>query len=177
VDVLQRALRVEVDGVLFKHGWQRALDLFLYLVHNPAGGTASGIAADLWGTEERRDLTIQKRFHSMVSGLRQTLGEEVIVRDSSGTPGRYSLNPAIELEYDLAKFASHADAILASGADSRQLPAVRQVLDLHADSYWPARTLRSPWFVTVGQHVEATMARLLERERELSVPSGEGDTF
>jgi hypothetical protein len=143
----------------------RALDLFLYLVHVPAGGTASEVAVALWGAEQRREITIHKRFHSMVSALRQLLGEETILRDSSASPGRYFLNPSIELDYDVAHFLRLADAALSVG--KLQLDRIQPAIELRTDSYWPARNLRSPWFVKVSLHVEATYARLQECGSEL----------
>lgn len=165
VSTLHHALRVEVDGVLFKHGWLRALDLFLYLIHVPDGGTANEIASALWGAEQRREITIQKRFHSMVSALRQLLGEETILRDSSAPPGRYLLNPDIELDYDVAEFVRLGEAALVEG--QHRAERIQAARDRRADSYWPARNLRSPWFLKISQQLEATYARLEERAAEL----------
>src|SRR5204863_879 len=68
--LLQRSLRVEVDGQLYTQGWRRALDLFLYFAQQPDGGTALEIASRLWGGEQVSKGALQQRFHSMLSALR-----------------------------------------------------------------------------------------------------------
>ncbi|MDE3075407.1 MAG: tetratricopeptide repeat protein, partial [Chloroflexota bacterium] len=77
VSVLQPSLRIAVDGRVRTGGWGRALDLLLYLVHCPEGGTALQISQSLWSSQSGGQAT-QRRFHTMAAALRRALGKDLI---------------------------------------------------------------------------------------------------
>lgn len=166
VGTLQPALRVRIDGEIYRGGWHSALDLFLYLVHHPEGGTAVEIGAALWGGRVS-DHALQQRFHTMVAALRRILGEESVVRDSTSRPSRYRLHSEIAINYDAGRFERIARAVLATEPDDAQLPLLREARQLRVRTYWPARALRSTWFAAVHDDVEGLFVQLLEREIRL----------
>jgi hypothetical protein len=166
VGTLGPALRVRIDGEIYRGGWHSALDLFLYLVHHPEGGTAVEIGAALWGGRVS-DHALQQRFHTMVAALRRILGEESVMRDSSSRPSRYRLHPEIAITYDAGRFERTARSVLTMPPDAGQLPQLGEARRLHMRTYWPARALRSPWFAAVRDEIEGMFIQLLDRELQL----------
>jgi hypothetical protein len=157
---LQSTLRINIDSVPYRGGWNRALDLLLYLVHNRAGGTAHEVGAALWG-RLGNEHAAKQRFHTMVAALRNILGSEAIVRTGSGWPASYALNPQISVTYDLAEFKQRAADVLAFAPDSAPAAdAIGTALSLYRAPYWPASHWRGSWFQTVADEAEATRRQL-----------------
>ena len=163
VRALQPSLGVRLNGQVYEGSWHSALDVFLYLVHRPEGGTALEVAHALWGSRASEH-ALQQRFHTMLSALRRILGESSIIRGTATRPSRYQLRPDLAITYDVARLEQLARSLLAANASEAQLPALSEVRQLRAASYWPARELRSPWFSAIDQHIEQLYVRLLDRE-------------
>jgi two-component SAPR family response regulator len=180
---LQPDLAVYVDGQR-RVQWRRqaALEALVYLAHHKVGGQdmASALieAPRAYEDDTRTGLEsadVSKRFHQLLSVLKQVLGRDAIQAATDTWPRRYQLHPDIRVVYDVDQFVAMAESILREPPRPEQLPAIKVARDLRAASYAPVRARMHEWTEGVHNRVERLYQQLLEREievaREASLPT------
>lgn len=108
---------------------QQTRELFLYIVDN-APVRREALLQAFW--PEMRAPRATDNFHQTMSRMRRAVGPDVVVFDQ----GEYRLAPALDLDYDVARFEQGARAALALPAGHLRRPsALAAAIDLYTGEY------------------------------------------
>jgi DNA-binding SARP family transcriptional activator len=130
---------------------ERSKELLLFLLTRQGSAGRADVEAALW--PETPVAQLSSLFHNNLHRLRRTIGEEAVLRDRDG----YRVNPALRIDFDVARFEAHlaaADAAEAEGDVEGRAEELRRALAEHVGPF--ARTFDSAW-------AEELRARLEDR--------------
>ncbi len=127
-------LRILLDGrPAAGNGWEavRPRELLVHLLCHPEGCTREQIGLSFW--PEASPAQLRNTFHVTLHRLRRALGHsDWIVADG----GRYRLNPALDCEFDAARFETEAGAVLAVAAPGEaELDRLAAALELYRGDF------------------------------------------